>query len=214
MEQLVITNKIADTAILLSYIANFSLTFVIAIVGAFTKEVYSYKKNTENKISMLRLLASALLCSVVMTAVVEYVLDIPFAVFVLISFFFGMYAFYAIEMLMSVKYLAIAIKDILKELKNPLFKGTANAIEDIRKEIKEEKKDKEKKEQEAAKNPPKQNEEKKEEKVEEKPLTEEEEAQIINAELLQKIRKLEARLAEQIESDEEDKKSSRRKRAQ
>ena len=40
MEQVVITNQIADTAILLGYISNLSLTFVIAICGAFTKEVY------------------------------------------------------------------------------------------------------------------------------------------------------------------------------
>ena len=208
MEQIEITNKIADSAILLSYMANFSLTFVIAIVGAFTKEVYNYKKNTI-KISLLRVLASALICSVVMTAVVEYILDIPFGVFVLISFFFGMWAFSIIEMIMNAKYSAIVIKDILKELKNPLLKGTANAIEDIRKEMKEEKKEKDKKDQEAKKNePPK--EEKKEEKVEEESLTQEEEDKIVTSELLEQIRKLEARIAEQVEAEE---KSSRKKKS-
>ena len=144
MEQVVITNQIADTAILLGYISNLSLTFVIAICGAFTKEVYNAKKS-HSRISILRLIASSLLCSIVMTAVAEYIESINFGVFALICYIFGMWAFPVIDLLMNTKYIAIAVKDILKELKNPLLKGTANAIDDIRKEIKEENKEKEKK---------------------------------------------------------------------
>lgn len=225
MEQVVITNQIADTAILLGYISNLSLTFVIAICGAFTKEVYNAKKS-KTKISILRLIASSLLCSIVMTAVAEYIESISFGVFALICYIFGMWAFPVIDLLMNTKYIAIAVKDILKELKNPLLKGTANAIDDIRKEIKEETKEKEKKATETK--------DKSEEKIDELPkednlpkrrppkarkaeniqkpepdkveelLSSEEDDEIVAAELLRQIRILEAKLEKQVAEEEND----------
>ena len=198
-------NLIADSTTLLSYVTNLCITLTIAIAGGFTREVYNYKKNN-NRISIFRLIASALLSSVVMTAVVEYT-DIKFGVFVLITYFFGMWAFSVIDIVMNAKYIAIAIKDVFKELKNPLLKGTANAIEDIRKEIKEEKKEKEAKEKEDSKA---------KEKVEEKEipvqkevipepsqLTPEEDQKLLDQELLRQIRKLERRVAAQVESEED-----------
>ena len=137
--------QIADTTTLLSYVINLSLSFIIAIAGAFVREVYHYKKNN-TLISVFRLITSALLTSVIMTAVVEN-MDISFAVFALITFFFGMWAFSVIGILMNTKYIAIAAKDVLKELGNPLLKGTSNAIDDIRKEIKDEKKEEKKKDE-------------------------------------------------------------------
>ena len=198
-------NLIADSTTLLSYVTNLCITLTIAIAGGFTREVYNYKKNN-NRISIFRLIASALLSSVVMTAVAEYT-DIKFSVFVLITYFFGMWAFSVIDIVMNAKYIAIAIKDVFKELKNPLLKGTANAIEDIRKEIKEEKKEKEAKEKEDSKA---------KEKVEEKEipvqkevipeppqLTPEEDQKLLDQELLRQIRKLERRVAAQVESEED-----------
>ena len=198
-------NLIADSTTLLSYVTNLCITLTIAIAGGFTREVYNYKKNN-NRISIFRLIASALLSSVVMTAVAEYT-DIKFGVFVLITYFFGMWAFSVIDIVMNAKYIAIAIKDVFKELKNPLLKGTANAIEDIRKEIKEEKKEKEAKEKEDSKA---------KEKVEEKEipvqkevipepsqLTPEEDQKLLDQELLRQIRKLERRVAAQVESEED-----------
>ena len=191
MEQVAI-NLIADTTTLLSYVTNLLLTFIIAIAGAFTREVYNYKKKNI-QISIFRLIASALLCSVVMTAVAEYT-DLTFGVFALITYFFGMWAFGVIDIIMNAKYIAIAVKDVFKELKNPLLKGTANAIEDIRKEkIKDDKEEKDKKEKEAK--------ESNEPKDEEKKLTTEEEQRIIDEELLKQIRKLEAKVAARVEND-------------
>lgn len=201
-------NLIADTTTLLSYITNLCLTFIIAIAGAFTREVYSYKRNN-NRISVFRLIASALLCSVVMTAVAEYA-DIKFGIFVLITYFFGMWAFSVIDILMNAKYIAIAIKDVFKELKNPLLKGTANAIEDIRKEIKEENKEKEKKDKEAKEKEESKAKEKEEEKetpvqkevIPELPqLTPEEDKKLLDQELLRQIRKLEKRVAAEVERE-------------
>ena len=203
-------NLIADSTTLLSYVTNLCITLTIAIAGGFTREVYNYKKNN-NRISIFRLIASALLSSVVMTAVAEYT-DIKFGVFVLITYFFGMWAFSVIDIVMNAKYIAIAIKDVFKELKNPLLKGTANAIEDIRKEIKEENKEKEKKEKEAKEK----EDSKAKEKVEEKEipvqkevipepsqLTPEEDQKLLDQELLRQIRKLERRVAAQVESEED-----------
>ena len=58
-----------------------------------------------------------------------------------------MWGYHLINFILRAKYVAIFIKDILKELGNPILKGTANAIDEIRKEakddLKEERKQKE-----------------------------------------------------------------------
>ena len=42
--------QIADTTTLLSYAINVSLSFIIAIAGAFVREVYHYKKKPQKDI--------------------------------------------------------------------------------------------------------------------------------------------------------------------
>lgn len=207
--------QIADTTTLLSYAINVSLSFIIAIAGAFVREVYHYKKNN-TLISVFRLITSALLTSVIMTAVIE-TMEISFAVFALITFFFGMWAFGAISVLMNAKYIAIAAKDVLKELGNPLLKGTANAIDDIRKEMKDEKKEKKEEEKkEDDKNGEDKTQENKEQddsnnNVEDKKEKPEKDSSTNNGvihisddniskeELLRQIRKLESQLSSEVE---------------
>ena len=205
--------QIADTTTLLSYAINVSLSFIIAIAGAFVREVYHYKKNN-TLISVFRLITSALLTSVIMTAVIEN-MEISFAVFALITFFFGMWAFGAISVLMNAKYIAIAAKDVLKELGNPLLKGTANAIDDIRKEMKDEKKEKKEKEEDDKDDKDKSEENKEQDdsnsNVEEKRAKQENDSSTNNGvihisddniskeELLRQIRKLESQLSSEVE---------------
>lgn len=199
--------QIADTTLLLSYVTNFFLTLIIAIAGAFVREIYNYKKST-TKVSIGRLLSSGSLVSVVMTAVVEN-WEINFAVFALITFFFGMWAFSIIEILMNAKYIAIVCKDVLKELGNPLLKGVSNSIEDVRKEMKEEKKDK--KDESKPEEQNKQSEEKDKHQPEEErrhpdnsmPEVTTIPEGVTKEELLKQIRKLESELAKQVEEEQD-----------
>jgi len=204
--------QIADSTLLLSYITNLFLTFIIAITGAFVREVYMYKRHNV-KLSIYRLLGSGILVAVANTAIIENV-DIQFSIFSLMTFLFGMWAFNIIEILMNVKYIAIVTKDILKELGSPLLKGTSNAIEDVRKEMKEEQKDKQDKEEskdkkedvkdkkEKSSNENNENEHHRSEDKKDKKITVP--PDISNEELLKQIRKLEAELAKQIENEESD----------
>lgn len=191
--------QITDASVLLSYVINLFLTFIIAIVGGFVREIYSYKKQGVH-ISIIRLLASGIITSVVMVAVMQHT-EMNFAIFSLITFFFGMWAFSIIDILMNVKYIAIIVKDVIKELGNPIFKGTANAIEDVRKEMKEEKKaakekgqDKETKEDETK--------EKEETNDETPPATKPRVEEFSKEELLRQIRKLEQQVAREVEGDD------------
>ena len=195
--------QIADSTLLLSYVTNFFLTLIIAIAGAFVREIYNYKKSAI-KISIGRLLSSGSLVSVVMTAVVEN-WEINFAVFALITFFFGMWAFSIIEILMNAKYIAIVCKDVLKELGNPLLKGVSNSIEDVRKEMKEEKKDK----KDEPESKPEENDKHQSEEERRHPNNSMPEVTTIpegvtKEELLKQIRKLESELAKQVEEEQEE----------
>jgi hypothetical protein len=115
----------------------------MCVAGSITREVYAYKKDSGQKFRISKILLSALLATVILLAVIEYI-DLPFPVLGMICYFFGMWGYHLINFLLRAKYVAIFIKDILKELGNPILKGTANAIDEIRKESKEESKNTEK----------------------------------------------------------------------
>lgn len=134
---------LVDMNYLLMYASNFCLVYLMCVAGSITREVYAYKKDSGQKFRISKILLSALLATVIMLAVIEYV-DLPFPVLGMICYFFGMWGYHLINFLLRAKYVAIFIKDILKELGNPILKGTANAIDEIRKESKEESKNTEK----------------------------------------------------------------------
>ena len=138
---------LADMNYLLAFASNFCLVYLMCIAGSITREVYAYKKDSGQTFRISKILLSALLATVIMLAVIEYI-DLPFPVLGMICYFFGMWGYHLINFILRAKYVAIFIKDILKELGNPILKGTANAIDEIRKEAKEDLKESEKKEQE------------------------------------------------------------------
>lgn len=150
---------LTDVNSLLMYGSNFCLVYMMCVAGSITREVYAYKKDSGQTFRISKILLSALLATVIMLAVIEYV-DLPFPVLGMICYFFGMWGYHLINFILRAKYVAIFIKDILKELGNPILKGTANAIDEIRKEAKEddkkeqEKKDKEKVHQQMGSIPP------------------------------------------------------------
>ena len=135
---------LADANILLMYASNFCLVYLMCVAGSITREVYAYKKDSGQTFRISKILLSALLATVIMLAVIEYV-DLPFPVLGMICYFFGMWGYHLINFILRAKYVAIFIKDILKELGNPILKGTANAIDEIRKEAKEDLKEEAKK---------------------------------------------------------------------
>ena len=134
---------LVDMNYLLMYASNFCLVYLMCVAGSITREVYAYKKDSGQKFRISKILLSALLATVILLAVIEYI-DLPFPVLGMICYFFGMWGYHLINFLLRAKYVAIFIKDILKELGNPILKGTANAIDEIRKESKEESKNTEK----------------------------------------------------------------------
>lgn len=143
---------LTDANSLLMYGSNFCLVYLMCVAGSITREVYAYKKDSGQTFRISKILLSALLAAVIMLAVIEYV-DLPFPVLGMICYFFGMWGYHLINFILRAKYVAIFIKDILKELGNPILKGTANAIDEIRKEAKEDLKEEEnkRKEQEGSK---------------------------------------------------------------
>lgn len=135
---------LTDMNSLLTYGSNFCLVYLMCVAGSITREVYAYKKDSGQTFRISKILLSALLASIILLAVIEYV-DLPFPVLGMICYFFGMWGYHLINFILRAKYVAIFIKDILKELGNPILKGTANAIDEIRKEAKEDQKEEAKK---------------------------------------------------------------------
>lgn len=174
-----LTSQIADTTVLLRYLADAILTFIIATTGCVSREIYNYKK-TETQISIFRLLLGATVTTVVMVAVAQFT-AFNFAIYSLITFLFGLFSFNMLDIILNVKYSAIVAKNILKELGNPVLKGVSNAID----EVKKEKKDEIKKEEEKQK--------KEEERKNKEVSIQRDHTEYTKEELLEQIRKLEER---------------------
>ena len=146
---------IADFTSILSYLADYVLTFVIAVTASTSREVYNYQKSNI-RISIFRIIFGAIITSSLLVAVSQYT-EFNFAIYSLLTFLFGLFSLNILEILLNVKYTAIVAKNILKELGNPLLKGVSNAIDEVKKEKKAETEG-EKKEKEDDKKEPKQDE--------------------------------------------------------
>lgn len=166
---------IADITVILSYLADIILTFIIAIVGCTSREIFNFKKNNI-RISIFRIILGSTITSVLMVAVSQFT-TFNFAIYSLLTFLFGLFSFNILDIILNVKYSAIVAKNIMKELGNPLLKGVSNAID----EVKKEKKAEEDEEKKAAEKP------KEENSNEEKDVAKE----YTKEELLEQIRKLE-----------------------
>lgn len=173
--------QLVDTTIYLTYLVNYIITYGIAMSGSVVREIYMYKKENV-RISVIRAIVSSSICSVAMIAVSQYT-TMHFSLYVLLTFVFGLFGYNIIDVLLNAKYLALMMKNIMKELGNPVLKGVSNGIDEIKKEMKEDKKDENKKNEDNSK---------KEEPVPEKPPKENPFEEFTKEELLEQIRKLEA----------------------
>jgi len=127
---------IADITVILSYLADIILTFIIAITGCASREIYNFKKNNI-RISIFRLILGSTITSVLMVAVSQFT-SFNFAIYSLLTFLFGLFSFNILDIILNVKYSAIVAKNIMKEMGNPLLKGVSNAIDEVKKEKKAE----------------------------------------------------------------------------
>ena len=134
-------NQIADSTVILSYVLNYLLTYTLAASGAIAREIYIYKKHNI-KISLIRIVVGGGICSVTMIAISQYT-TFKFSIYVFLTYMFGMFGYNIIDFLMNAKYFALMIKNIMKELGNPILKGVSNGIDEVRKEQKEDAKKKE-----------------------------------------------------------------------
>ena len=175
--------QIADTSIYLTYLVNYIITYGIAMSGSIVREIYMYKKDNV-RISIIRAIVSSSICSVAMIAVSQYT-TMHFSLYVFLTFIFGLFGYNIIDVLLNAKYLALMMKNIMKELGNPVLKGVSNGIDEIKKEMKEDKKDEDTKDKDNSK---------KEESApkEDKDIKENPFEEFTKEELLEQIRKLEA----------------------
>ena len=135
------TTQIADSTVILTFVINYILTYSLAASGAIAREIYLFKKYNI-KISLIRIVVGGGICSFTMIAISQYA-TFQFSIYAFLTYFFGMFSYNIIDFLMNAKYFALMIKNIMKELGNPILKGVSNGIDEVRKEQKEEAKKKE-----------------------------------------------------------------------
>lgn len=123
---------IISFGILLEYLyKKFVVTFILCLIGAFIKETMNTAKL--NKLNATRTLASAVLASALMCALIDYV-KIPFSIYAVITIVAGIWAPTLLKLIMNINFMKTLIKNIFKNMKDPVVKGLSSTIEELDKE--------------------------------------------------------------------------------
>lgn len=120
---------IITIGILLEYLyKKFVVTFILCLIGAFIKETMNTVRL--NKLNATRLLASTVLAAALMCALIDYV-KIPFSIYAVISIVSGIWAPTLLKLILNITFMKTLIKNIFKNIKDPVAKGLSNTIEEL-----------------------------------------------------------------------------------
>ena len=125
-------------AVILSYISNYLLSFVISLLGAFTNEMMTAMRS-KTKISIFRTLAPGFFDAFLLCAI-QSKTNMDFAIYAFVCFMLGMWGLQIIQIVSSNKFILIFIKFFLKSSSSLIAKAAGNSIIE---ELKEEAKNKE-----------------------------------------------------------------------
>lgn len=131
---------------ILDYIYSFGLVFCICIIGSFLKDCRDSIKKL-GKINIVRVIVSSCFAAFVLCFIFSYI-EISFAAFVFICFMTGIWSSYLMDAMFNIKIVLIVLKNVFKQISNPLSKGISDAIQ----EVQDEEDDKKKKEKPPDKN--------------------------------------------------------------
>ena len=144
-----------DLQIILSYAFSFLLIFIMAFVGSLCKEIRDKNITNEAKIRIVHVIISSIFISIIICAINSY-MPMKFPLLVLTSFILGMWSTKIFDVVFNFKLMFIIIKNIFKQLSNPVMKGAGEAMQEIQDESNKKKSsDKDDKEKDIKKEPAK-----------------------------------------------------------
>lgn len=120
---------VISLSILLEYLyKKFMVTFVLCLIGAIIRESLNTVKLT--KIDIKKLLASVVLSSVIMCAIIDYV-TIPFSIYAVVCVIFGIWSQTLIKLVMHTKFMTLVIARLFKKFKDPVIEEVLDTIDEL-----------------------------------------------------------------------------------
>lgn len=120
---------VISLSILLEYLyKKFMVTFVLCLIGAIIRESLNTVKLT--KIDIKKLLASVVLSSVIMCAIIDYV-TIPFSIYAVVCVIFGIWSQTLIKLVMHTKFMTLIIARLFKKFKDPVIEEVLDTIDEL-----------------------------------------------------------------------------------
>ena len=115
-------------SILLEYLyKKFVVTFILCLIGAFIKETIGGTADSPRMINPRRLLASSILCSAFMCAVIDY-FKFSFSIYTILTLIAGMWSSQLLDAFLNAKFMKRLLKNILKSIKDPLANALADTV--------------------------------------------------------------------------------------
>lgn len=122
---------VISLSILLEYLyRKFMVTFILCLIGATIRESLNTVKLT--KINVKKLLASVVVASVIMCAVVDYV-RIPFSIYTVACIIFGIWSPTILKFIMHSKFMALLLSKIFKRVGDPVIKAAIDTMDEMNK---------------------------------------------------------------------------------
>lgn len=118
-------------AVILSYISNYLLSFVISLLGAFTTEMMAAIKK-KNRIDLFRLLAPSIFVGFLMCALPVYI-HMTFAVYAFLCFMMGMWGLHILETICNHKFVFAFFRSILKQSSTTIAKAAEEGLAETEK---------------------------------------------------------------------------------
>lgn len=121
--------------ILLEYLyKKFVVTFILCLIGAFIKETIG-GTSKQKQLNPKRILASSILASALMCAVIDY-FTFSFSIYAVLTLIVGIWSPQILDAILSAKFMKRLAKNILKNLKDPVANAIADTVDETDKDDK------------------------------------------------------------------------------
>ena len=118
---------------------DYSMVFLICLIGSFTHDIYDTAKNN-TKINVKSIISSSLICSILLSVVTDYFYKYSINTRIAICFFVGMWSNNIIGYIMNWDFVKTLFRNYLKNAKGVAQKTLNSTLEEIE-EINEKDKD-------------------------------------------------------------------------
>ena len=130
--------------ILLEYLyKKFVVTFILCLIGAFIKETIG-GTSKQKQINPKRVLASSILASALMCAVIDY-FTFSFSIYAVLTLIVGIWSPQILDAILSAKFMKRLAKNILKSIRDPIANAIADTVDETDKDKQKKKEGKEEK---------------------------------------------------------------------